>query len=133
MKLDRVLQLQREYETEAVQIYKSALRLQLTSSEICDRIVDKIYREDNYYKTPRHCRSFIDGFIDGLAHKYWENVVFAYVVYGTVLPIDSEEYKKIPAATIAERYGPTGHFVYRINPMKRYTQPECPYLRAKTS
>lgn len=133
MKVDRVLGLQHQYTTDAIQIYKSALSLYLTHSELYDRIVDKIYRDNNYYKTPRHCRSFVDGFIEGLGHKYWENVVFAYVVDGKVLSIDSEEYKKIPAATIAEHYGSTGHFVYRSNPMKRYTQPECPYLRAKIS
>lgn len=133
MRSEKVIELQSKYTSEAVQIYRHALEACLTHSEITDRIVDKIYKERLYYKTPQYCRSFVDGFIEGLAHKHWDNVVFAYVVYGKILPIESEEYKKIPATTIAQHYGPTGHFVYRKDLTKRYTQPECPYLRAKIS
>lgn len=133
MRIEKVLELQSKYTSEAIQIYQYALEVYLTNSEITDRIVSKIYKDHFYYKMPRYSRSFVDGFIDALASKHWRNVVFAYVVDGKVLPIDSEEYKKIPATTIAKNYGHTCHFVYRSNPLKRYTYPECPHLRAKIS
>jgi hypothetical protein len=106
---------------KAIVIFKDACNLKWSYSEITDKLVDKIYKDDSYNKLPRYCKEYVDGYISALTDLQWEKVVFAYVVDGDVLDIESEEYEQIPPVVIATKYGDTGHFVYRDDKNKRYT------------
>lgn len=123
MKYKQVMKLQSGFVRRMIEIFDSALRLGLSSQELTKRLVE-IYKDPNFDKIPRYSREFVYGYQAALTNRHHNQLVYAYIVDGKTLTIGSEEYEKISARVIQDKHGKTGHFVYRFDNNKRYTEPD---------
>lgn len=117
MNLETISTLEKHYASQLANLYANTIRFQW-NSEFLEEKIREIQAESYFRKLPRYAKSFINGVIHMLEKDLNQNLVYSYEINGKRVPINCEEFRKIPAKTVYEKWGNTGAFVYKEAPHK---------------
>lgn len=92
-------------------VFRSAVKNELTSKEICDKMGMLVYEHPAYKIVPQWVNHYISGYVDCKRDEYLSQYIeYSYIVNGKCLLLSDDEYKKYPASEIDTS---TGAMVYK--------------------
>lgn len=102
-----------------VDMYSQARSFRLSSSDVIIR-TNAIQQTPAWKRSLRPVREYVRGYAAALWSAHYNELIFAFIVNGKTLTIDSAKYKQYSAKAVHDHASWSGH-VYRTKPSARWS------------